>query len=274
MALHPEILSNLRHPTVAAVRRSLGQVGGGAPTAFIVEGAPRIAQALAAGAPVESVLFLEPVAGAEEQALLASLSDQPAACHLVARGVFFRLLDLGYETATRVLATVRAEPLPPERLEELIDADACVLAGERIQDPRNVGVLIRTAEALGVRAAVFGPGSADPYCRAAVRSTTGSILRLPLVLPPSLPDALAGLRSRGVRLVGSSARASLPCWAADLATPCAIIVGNETTGLSVEAQDLCDALVTIPMQGDASSLNVTVAGGALLYEVLRQRACR
>ncbi len=267
-------LSSLKDPVIAAVRRRLGQVGSGEPTAYLIEGAKRITQALAAGAPVETVLFLDPVSGPDEQALLRSLAQGRVESYLVTRGVFFRLLDLGYETATRVFATVRAEPLPPARLAELVDAEACFLVGEQIQDPRNVGVLIRTAEALGVRAAIFGPGSADPYSRAAVRSTTGSILRVPVVLPSDLPELLARLRAQGVRLIGSSAHAQTPCWDASLSTPCAVLLGNETAGLSPDLQGLCDVLVTIPMRGEASSLNVTVAAGVLLYEVLHQRARR
>jgi len=83
----------------------------------------------------------------------------------------------------------------------------------------------------------------------------------------NLLDALTGLRAQGVRVIGTSAHAATACWEADLALPCAIVLGNETTGLSKEAQAVCDLLVMIPMQGGASSLNVTVAAGIVLYEV-------
>jgi TrmH family RNA methyltransferase len=267
-----EVISSIKHPAVAEVRRSLGQVGGGRPTAFVVEDARMISQALAAGAPVEAVLFMDPVEGPDEKVLRDALRRAGVQSHLTHRGVFFRVLDLGYETATRVLATVRAEPFPHARLAELIDAQACFLVGEQIQDPRNVGVLVRTADALGVRAAIFSSDSADPYSRASVRSTTGSILRVPLVLAERLPEVLAALRAAGVRVIGTSAHAATACWDADLSTPCAILLGNETSGLSEGAKSVCDLLVTIPMQGEASSLNVTVAAGALLYEVARQCA--
>ncbi|MBM3476654.1 MAG: RNA methyltransferase [Armatimonadetes bacterium] len=265
-----ETITGVKHPTIVRVRQSLGQAGGGRATAFLVEDAKMVSQALAAGAPLETVLYLDPVEQPEEQALLEAVRRAGAECQVVTRGVFFRVLDLGYETATRVLATVRAEPLPASRLGELTNEEACLLVGEGIQDPRNVGVLIRTADALGVRAAIFTADSADPYSRASVRSTTGSILRVPLVLAESLLDVLDNLRHRGVRIIGTSAHAATACWDADLSPPCALLLGNETTGLSPEAQAACDLLVTIPMQGEASSLNVTVAVGALLYEVARQ----
>jgi TrmH family RNA methyltransferase len=273
MGASEQIISSIKHPAITAVRRSLGQVGGGRPTAFVVEDARMIGQALAASAPVDAVLFLDPVEG-EEATLLGAVREEAIPHHVVTRGVFFRVLDLGYETAARVLATVRAEPFPYARLGELIDAQACFLVGEQIQDPRNVGVLIRTADALGVRAAIFSGDSADPYSRASVRSTTGSILRVPLVIADRLPEVLGALQADGVRIIGTSAHATTACWDADLSTPCAVLLGNETNGLSDGAKTLCDLLVAIPMQGEASSLNVTVAAGALLYEVARQRARR
>jgi TrmH family RNA methyltransferase len=269
-----EPISSIKHPAVTAVRQALGQAGGGRATAYLVEDAKMVTQALAAGAPLETVLYLGPVEPPEDGRVLQAVRDAGVECHGVTRGVFFRVLDLGYETATRVLATVRAEPLPASRLSDLIDGSACFLVGEQIQDPRNVGVLIRTADGLGVRAAIFTADSADPYSRACVRSTTGSILRVPLVVADHLPGVLDALRTRGVRIIGTSAHAVTACWDADPSPPCALLLGNETTGLSPEAQAACDVLVTIPMQGEASSLNVTVAAGALLYEVARQGASR
>jgi len=269
-----ETISSIKHPVIAAVRRSLGQVGGGRATAFLVEDAKMVSQALAAGAPLGTVLYVDSAEQPEGEGLAKTARQAGVECHRVTRGVFFRVLDLGYETATRVLATVRVEPLPPGQVGELVDQDACFLVGEQIQDPRNVGVLIRTADAFGVRAAILTADSADPYSRASVRSTTGSILRVPLLLADSLPEVLGALRTHGVRMIGASARAATACWDADLSPPCALLLGNESTGLSPEAQSACDLLVTVPMQGEASSLNVTVAAGALLYEVARQRVFR
>lgn len=229
-----------------------------------------VGQALSAGAPLQAVLFLDPVTGPETKELYQASQEVGVPAYVVSRGVFFRVLDLGYETATRVMGIVRAEPLDPSHLPDLVGPKAYFLVGERIQDPRNVGVLIRTAEALGARAAIFSADSADPYSRASVRSTTGSILRLPILLSDDLSAMLHQLRDCGVRLVGTSARAMLPCWEADLSPPCAIVMGNETTGLSEMARGACDVLIAITMQGQASSLNVTVAAGIILYEVERQ----
>jgi TrmH family RNA methyltransferase len=145
------------------------------------------------------------------------------------------------------------------------------MVGEQIQDPRNVGVMVRTADAWQPAATVLSADSADPWCRAAVRSSTGSIFRMPLSMPEDLPAYVRKLKSRGVRIVGTSAHAPAPVWDTDLTGPCALVLGNESVGMSEELTAECDEFVTIPMHGGASSFNVTVAGGILLYERERQR---
>jgi TrmH family RNA methyltransferase len=192
----------------------------------------------------------------------------------VTKGVFSRLMGLGYETSARIVATVRATPLRISQALALIDDDSCALIGERIQDPRNAGVLIRTADALGLEWAAFSRGSIDPYSRPSVRSTTGSMFRVPLLVNADIASMVEALKEKSVRVIGTSAHAATACWDADLSPPCAILVGNETSGLSEEARAACDLLVTIPMRGEAHSFNVTVAAGIVLYEAARQRAGR
>jgi TrmH family RNA methyltransferase len=115
--------------------------------------------------------------------------------------------------------------------------------------------------------------SAEPFSRQAVRSTTGSILRLPVSLSDDLPGALAGLSERhGAPIVATSARAEHLAWDADLShRPLVIVVGNETEGVSDAVRHAASAFVRLPMAPNgASSLNVTVAAGVLLYEAVRQ----
>ncbi|MCK4299886.1 MAG: hypothetical protein KAX80_10160, partial [Planctomycetes bacterium] len=98
-----EVISSLKHPAVVAARQSLGQAGGREATAFLADGHRLASQALASPVPVERVLFLDPVEG-EEASLLRRARDVGVECCVVTRGVFFRILGLGYETAVRVLA--------------------------------------------------------------------------------------------------------------------------------------------------------------------------
>ncbi len=265
-----EVVRTIKHPAVVAARQSAGEAAGRRPGAFLIEGQKLVSQALDAGAGIEALFFLDPIEQAEA-ALLRTAQRSRIGCYLVTRGVFFRILGLGYETSVRVLGTVVA---PPCSLAQAIDAasqTAPLLVGESIQDPRNVGVLIRTADAFGLGAAIFSGASADPYSRQSVRSSTGSIFRVRVCSGDDSVSALHALRESGRRIVGASAGASVPCWEADLLVPCAIVLGNETSGLSDQSRELCDTLLQIPMYGGAHSYNVTVAAGILLYEAARQR---
>ena len=240
---------------------------------FLVEGLNLTSQALTARAPVQSVFLRDPVED-DAVALLESAGAAGVDCHVVTKGVFFRILGLGYETSARVLASVRAEPVSPAQTVSSVDAGSCLLVGESIQDPRNVGVLVRNADACGATAAVFTSDSANPYSRESVRSSTGSVFRMPLTLTDDLAGFLEELKRRSVAIVGTSAQADTPCWDIEVSRPCAIVVGNETDGLSDRTRDLCDVLVAIPISGGAHSFNVTVAAGIVLYEVSRQAAER
>jgi 23S rRNA (guanosine2251-2'-O)-methyltransferase len=95
---------------------------------------------------------------------------------------------------------------------------------------------------------------------------------MPLAIVSDLPACLERLKANSLRIIGTSAHAEVPCWDADLSAPCAIVLGNESVGLSESVRKVCDEMVTIPMHGGAESLNVTVAGGIMLYERARQRA--
>lgn len=304
-----EPIRSIKDPAVIAARRSLGHFRPAEATSFLIEGAKLVLQALEARAPVDALFFLHPIQSAEEERSRQLARQAGVLSHVVTRGVFSRLLGLGYETATRVLGTVRIAPLPLSELVGRAVQSGWLLIGERIQDPRNTGALIRTAEAWGVRLVAFttsgrtavrpqsaraegcagraatgartasarGRGtsagsSADPYSRASVRASTGSIFRVAVSTGSSTADLLAALKEAGIRVIGTSAAGRTPLWLADMSPPCAVLLGNETVGLSQEARELSDVVVRIPMLGGAHSFNVTVAAGIVLYEAARQKA--
>jgi len=265
-----DVISNLKHPAVVAARQALRRPPGQGPASFLVDAHKMVAQAIAARAAIEAVFFLSPLQQAEQE-LMKEAERLALPSHRVTKGVFFRILGLGYETSVRVLAVV-GRPRPAEPAARM-DDNFCVLIGEGIQDPRNVGVLIRTADAWGLTAAIFSQDSADPYSRGSVRSSTGSIFRVPLAAATHVDQYARGLKSRGVRVIGTSARAATPCRKADLTGRVAFLLGNEGTGLTKESAGACDEIVAIPMIGGAHSLNVAVAAGIILYERSRQFPC-
>jgi 23S rRNA (guanosine2251-2'-O)-methyltransferase len=146
-----------------------------------------------------------------------------------------------------------------------------VLVLDSLEDPQNVGTLLRSAEAAGVHGAIFPTHRQAPLTPAAVKASAGAVEHLALAPVDDLPQALADLHARGVRIAGADGDASLSARSADLRGPLAIVVGSEGKGLSAAVRRRVDTLVRIPMHGRIGSLNAAVAGSVLLYEATAQR---
>lgn len=154
--------------------------------------------------------------------------------------------------------------------------DLLVAVLDRPSSPGNLGTLIRSADALGASGVVITGHAADLYDPKAVRASTGSIFALPAVRaasPEPVAEWIEGMRSGGVaaRVVGTSERAESELAGHDLRGPTALVIGNETSGLSGSWANRCDELARIPMTGSASSFNAACSGSIALYEARRQR---
>jgi len=263
-----ESVGGIKHPAFRDAVALTRQGGREATGRYLVEDADQVRQALASSSPVYAV-FSTPEGAPQVE---AACVERDVPLYILGGGLITKLLGTAYATSTTAVAlvgqrTVTLAEVVPDGLPSLI------LAGERIQDPRNVGVLIRTAEAAGCAAFLLSADSAEPFSRQAVRSTTGSILRLPLCLVKDFPYSLAELRDTyGTAVIATSARAPHLAYETDLSLrPLVLTVGNETEGLTEAARDAASAFVRLPMAPKgASSLNVTVAAGVLVYEAIRQ----
>jgi TrmH family RNA methyltransferase len=140
-----------------------------------------------------------------------------------------------------------------------------------VQDPGNVGAIVRAAEGCGATGVLAAEATADPFGWKALRGAMGSTLRLPVAAETSLGAAIAMARRRGVRLLATMPRGGTPLPEADLRAPCAILLGGEGAGLPPDAIDGADGRLTIPMRGGIESLNVATAAAIVLYEACRQR---
>ncbi|HEX5588934.1 MAG TPA: 23S rRNA (guanosine(2251)-2'-O)-methyltransferase RlmB [Candidatus Limnocylindrales bacterium] len=146
-----------------------------------------------------------------------------------------------------------------------------VLVLDSLEDPQNLGTVLRSAEAAGVHGVLFPTQRQAPLSPAAVKASAGATEHLLLAPVDDLAAALTDLHVRGVRVVGSEADAPLTVREADLRGPVAIVVGSEGHGLSPTVRRRCDLMVRIPMRGAIGSLNAAVAGSVLLFEALGQR---
>jgi 23S rRNA (guanosine2251-2'-O)-methyltransferase len=146
-----------------------------------------------------------------------------------------------------------------------------VLALDSLEDPQNVGTLLRSAEAAGVHGVIFPTHRQAPLSPAAVKASAGAVEHLLLSPVDDLPGALSDLRIRGLRVVGAEAGAPLTARQSDLRGPLVIVVGSEGQGLSPAVRRRCDFVVRIPMRGAIGSLNAAVAGSIMLFEAVAQR---
>jgi TrmH family RNA methyltransferase len=141
-----------------------------------------------------------------------------------------------------------------------------------VQDPGNVGAIVRAGEACGVTGIVAGEGTADPYGWKALRGSMGSTFRVPIAARVPLLEAARAARTGGVRLVAAVPRDGEPLPEADLRRPSAVLLGGEGPGIPEALLQQADARISIPMRAPVESLNVGVAAALIAYEASRQRA--
>jgi 23S rRNA (guanosine2251-2'-O)-methyltransferase len=146
-----------------------------------------------------------------------------------------------------------------------------ILVLDSLEDPHNVGSLLRSAEAAGVHGVLFPTHRQAPLSPSAVKASAGAVEHLLLSAVDDLPGALSDLHARGVRIAGSDSEAPLTARQTDLRGPLAIVVGSEGQGLGPAVRRRCDVFMSIPMKGSVGSLNAAVAGSILLFEALAQR---
>ncbi len=176
------------------------------------------------------------------------------------QGFLAKMAEFPYDQADDVLAAAKPNPL------------FAILDG--LQDPHNFGAIVRSAHVLRVDA-LFVPTHGQVEVTAQVaRSSSGAVNHIRVAQAEDVVALAEHLRSRGIRVIGTSQRASQPIDNCDLTRGAAIVIGNEGTGIRDELLAVCDELVTIPQFGAVESLNAAVSAGILFYEAQRQRATK
>ena len=146
------------------------------------------------------------------------------------------------------------------------------MALDQLQDPRNLGALLRTADAFGVHGVIVPKHHAVGLTEAAARTAMGAVEYVAVARETNLVASLETLKESGIWIYGASAKGGIPPWAADFTGPICLVLGGEGEGLRPLVARTCDVLVSVPMRGGVGSLNVAAAGAAVCYEVARQRA--
>ncbi|BAU26908.1 TrmH family RNA methyltransferase [Aneurinibacillus soli] len=226
---------------------------------FLIEGPHLVEEAYKSGAAFEAILL-------EEGIEWPSWLPASALALYVTRPVLEKLSET--KTPQTMAAVIRMQETTPTKLPR----DGFWLLLDRVQDPGNVGTLIRTADAAGLSGIIIGDGSADLYNGKTVRSTMGSLFHLP-VWQENLFAFVTRIREQeaDARVIGTSLQESKLYTDISYTGAVLLVIGNEGSGMSEEMLALADQNVIIPLYGQAESLNAAIAGSVVIYEAVRQR---
>jgi len=140
-----------------------------------------------------------------------------------------------------------------------------------VEDPRNFGAVLRVADAGGVHGVVIQAYRSASLSPEAVKASAGASEHIPIAMVPNIKNAIRDMKESGITIVGAEADAELLPWETDLSVPLALVMGSEGGGMRKTVREQCDLLVRLPMRGKVNSLNVSVATGVIIFEVMRQR---
>jgi len=266
------IVQSKQNPRLKQLRRALSQplreAGMGGHSLAGIEGPNLLEEAVRAGLRIECVFVAE---GRED--LLHSIA-LPRETEVIALGNGLLDAAMTTEAPQPVAALVEA---PEWTWEDLLKNPASnaslllVLAG--LQDPGNLGTILRSAEAFGAHGVLSLPGTVSAWNPKAVRASAGSVFRLPIVVA-SEGDCFFRLKEAGVKVWTTTVHSAQPADRVNLAGPVALLIGNEGNGVPVDLATRADGSLTIPCPGPVESLNAAVATSVLLYEAARQRSTK
>src|SRR5258708_21861820 len=253
------------------LRRARAVRDGKIEESIFVEGLRLCEEALSSGLTIEAVIYSEEIARKERAAQL--IAELGSLCGAVA-SVSEKLLDsISYTKTPQGIVLLAGRPASDEatfKTRQPVSPQIVVMHG--INNPVNVGAILRTAEAAGVNGAIATAHTSDPFSPKAVRGAMGSAFRLPIWNALDYADVIAVCMERGIRTIATSANSPKLFTEVDWRGATALVVGPESSGLSSDEMASASETVRIPMQGSVESLNVAVAAGIILYEANRQRA--
>ncbi|MCI8482907.1 MAG: RNA methyltransferase [Lachnospiraceae bacterium] len=172
------------------------------------------------------------------------------------------------KTPQGILSLVK---MPEYHLEDLMGKNPHLLILESIQDPGNLGTMIRTGEGAGITGIIMNQTTVDVYHPKTIRAAMGALYRVPFYIAKDLQETIEYLKEKGIFLYGAHLEGNLSYDQPDYTRATGFLIGNEGNGLSAQTAELADTWIQIPMEGQVESLNAAVAAALLMYEVRRQR---
>lgn len=238
----------------------------------VVFGIRAVIEAIESGKQVDKVLMKKDLGGELARELLSVTREYNVPVQRVPLERINKVTRKNHQGVIAFMAAVdyyHVDDIVPALYDEGINPLVVVLDG--VTDVRNFGAIARTCECAGVNCIVIPERNSVSVNADAVKTSAGALNYLPVCRERNLVKAVQYLRDSGFKVMGASEKTDLNYTKADFTGPVAIVLGAEDTGISTDVLKLCDTLVAIPEFGQINSLNVSVAGGIMIYEVVRQR---
>lgn len=233
---------------------------------YMIEGIRFIEEAFESGVKIKYCLCSETIKNDRAEELIKSMEQKKIKVYVTEDHVLKDVSDT--VSPQGIIAVVEKENYDVESLRK---KSSLIVIVDRVQDPGNLGTIIRTADAAGADAVILSNGTVDPYSTKVLRSTMGSIFHIPVVLVPDIVKFITEIKEEEFTVYITSLEASRSCYDEDYRRKSVIVVGNEANGVDDSIVYEADRLIRIPMPGKAESLNAAVACGILLFEIVRQR---
>ncbi len=255
-------LTSLKNPVVQAARALDTAKERTRQGAFLCDGEHMAGEALTVCPERVRTLFVEQ--GCEERfAALLAKAPQGAVVYTVPRNVMAAISQV--KTPQGIAAVVALPESVP-----LQGQQGRLMLLENVQDPGNVGTILRTLDAAGFSGCILTPGCADPYAPKALRATMGSALRIPITFMEDAPSAVEALNRRGYATIAASLDGEPFYERESLGEKVCVLIGNEGQGLTREAQQACTHRYKLPMRGGSESLNAGIAAAVMMYDLMNR----
>lgn len=265
-----QVVTSAANPVVKRIRQLADRKHRRRQDAFVVEGLQPVWRAVSAGRQLEAVILApELLTNPAALDMVAGLERDGVAVTRVSAELFRRLSDR--DGPAGLAAIVRGGIGSLDQLS--VASNSVFVALHELQNPGNIGTIIRTADAAGATGVMLLGNTADPLAPAAIKASMGSLFAVPVVAAEPA-ELLTWAGGHGVRLVALSGGAAAELWSAPLPRPVIILLGNEGAGLPDALLAAADTAVRIPMTGTAESLNVAAAAAVVLYELKRRADSR
>ena len=261
-------ITSLKNPLIKEIKSLYRKKDRVKNKSFIIEGIKIVEEAIDNSYPIKNIIYTDQLFktndGEEIFQKIKSLDN----IIYVSQNIFKEISDT--ENPQGILATAMYEYNNIKEIEKIKKPFLLFLDG--VQDPGNMGTIIRTADAFNIDGVIITDGCVDPYNPKVVRATMGSIFRVPLYYISNSVADLTELKNQNIKIYSTSLSGSTPIYEIDFKEGFILSIGNESKGVSEEVFSLSDGLIKIPMPGMAESLNAGIAASIIMYEAMKQRA--